>query len=283
MHRNAIAAGLLGIVLVSGIVGFLAWKRSTAVSEVVVPPPPPPSTELSDAPDPTPKPGPVPVFAEGPGFRGTVLQATDAGTLLIRPEGQRKPVVVRLIGLTPPVKASRDKDGQEPWATRGQQALAVLLVRKDVRVEFDILRSEMGQNGLWGYVWLPRPSGDLLVNEVILAEGHAILETRVPNVKYVDRLREAQKSARESGKNIWNAEEPLPESPAEYLKNAALPKPLTGVLEKWETGCIVGNKKTKKYHIPTGQYYTAAKNSPNAIFFATETDAKSAGYEAAAR
>jgi len=219
-------------------------------------------------------------------FKGTVLQAADAGTLLIRPVGQTRPVTVRLIGLIPPVKASRDKDGQEPWATRGQQALAVLLIRKDVRVEFDVLRAEVGQQGVWGYVWLPKQDGDVLVNEVVLAQGNAVLETRVPNVKYVDRLTAAQKAAREAGKNIWDAVEPLTESPAEYAKNAAAGAtgtPLAGTLEKWEEGCIVGNKKSKKYHVPTGQYYKTAKTSENAVFFKTEADAKTAGYEASAR
>jgi hypothetical protein len=124
---------------------------------------------------------------------------------------------------------------------------------------------------------------DQLVNELILAGGHAVLDTRVPNVKYVERLTAAQKAAREGKKNIWDEKEPLTESPAEYAKKAAEKKPDVGALEKWEAGCVIGNKKTKKYHVVGGQYYESSKTSDNAVFFKTEDDAKKAGYEKSAR
>src|SRR5204863_10069690 len=123
--------------------------------------------------------------------------------------------------LVPQVKATRDKDGQEPWATRGQQAPAALVARKDVRVEFDVLKSEAGQSGVWAYVWVKgKAGGERLVNESVLAGGHALLDTRVPNVRYVERLAAAQKAAREAGTNVWDQAEPLTESPAEYAKKA---------------------------------------------------------------
>lgn len=251
-----------------------------------------PATTPAEVEAPAPHPAPTPdvkatphtrIPGDAKGFKGTVIQTTDAGTLLIRPVGEQRLTTVRLIGLTPPVKATRDKDGQEPWATRGQQALAVLLVRKDVRVEYDVLRSEMGHMGVWGYVWLEGKEGDVLANEAVLANGHAVLDTRVPNVKYVDRLTAAQKTAREAGKNIWNSLEPLTESPADYAKRVTEDKPIADTLAKWEEGCVIGNKMTKKYHVPGGQYYNGAKTSANAIFFKNEDDAKAAGYEKSAR
>lgn len=217
-----------------------------------------------------------------PGFTGTVLQAADAGTLLIRPAGEKKPVTVRLIGLTPPVKATRDKDGQEPWATRGQQALAVLAVRKDVRVEFDAKRNEPGEAAVWGYVWVPADGGPVLANEAVLVGGHAVLDTRPPNVQYSDRLRDAQRAAREAGRNIWDVKEPLPEAPAEYAGKAKEAKAEVATLAAWREGCVVGNRKSKKYHPPGGKGYADAKGSKNAVFFADEDD-KKAGYEKAAR
>lgn len=221
---------------------------------------------------------------EPQGLKGTVLLAVDAGTLQVRPEGEKKPVTVKLIGLSAPVKATRETDGQEPWATRGQQALALLAARKEVRVEFDVLKSEMGQASVWGYVWVKDKDGkEQLVNELILAGGHAVLDTRVPNVKYVERLTAAQKAAREGKKNIWDEKEPLTETPTEYAKKAAEKKPDVATLEKWEAGCVIGNKKTKKYHVVGGQYYDSSKTSDNAVFFKTEDDAKKAGYEKSAR
>ena len=219
-----------------------------------------------------------------PGFKGTVLLAVDAGTLQVRPDGEKKAVTVKLIGLSAPVKATRDTDGQEPWAARGQQALAVLVARKEVRVEYDVLKSEAGRTSVWGHVWVKDKDGkEQLVNEAVLAGGHAVLETRAPNVKYVERLTAAQKAAREAKKNIWDEREPLTETPAEYAKKAADKKPDVATLEKWVEGCVIGNKKSKKYHVTGGQYYNSSKDSPNAVFFKTEEDAKKAGYEKSAR
>ena len=219
-----------------------------------------------------------------PGFDATVLHAVDAGTLLVRPAGASKPITVKLIGLTAPVKATRDADGQEPWATRGQQALAVLAGRKAVRVELDALRLDPATGALWGYVWVPHVGGpDVLANEAILAGGHAVLDTRPPNVAHVERLRAVQTAARAAGKNIWDAKEPLTESPAEYARKMAALKADVATLTKWEAGCVIGNAKSKKYHMPGGQYYAQSTTSKQAVFFKTEADARQAGYEKAAR
>ena len=190
------------------------------------------------------------------------------------------------IGLLAPVKATREHDGQEPWGTRAQQYLAVELVREDVRVEFDVVKSEPGQASVWGYVWKPGDGGDVLVNETLLKDGHAVLDTRVPNVKYADRLRDAQRAAREGGKGIWNPADPLTESPAEYAakqKAEGEAGPDAKTLAAFVTGCIVGNKKTKKYHVPGGQYYESGKASANAVFFADEATAVKAGYVRSAK
>jgi len=273
----------LPLLLIFGLTLLVACNRPQPVATPAEPEDigsetPPPSN-----PDSSVVPNLSPAVRNPRGFQGTVIQTTDAGTLLIRPAGEQKLVTVRLIGLNAPVKATRDKDGQEPWATRGQQALAVLLIRKDVRVEFDVLRFELGQASVWAYVWLKGMDTELLVNEFVLAEGHAVLDTRVPNIKFVERLTAAQRIAREAGKNIWNTLEPLPESPSEYAKKAAEVKPVAATLAKWEEGCMIGNKSTKKYHVPSGQYYSAAKASVNAVFFKTEEDARNAGFEKSAR
>ncbi|MFO0826196.1 MAG: hypothetical protein U0792_24275 [Gemmataceae bacterium] len=105
----------------------------------------------------------------------------------------------------------------------------------------------------WGYVWLRDGQDEELVNETVLAEGHAVLDTRVPNVKYVERLTAACWKAREAGKNIWNTMEPLPETPAEYVKKnaeaaaVATPSNIRGGVD-WE-------QQPKKYHVPGGQYW----------------------------
>jgi endonuclease G len=51
-----------------------------------------------------------------------------------------------------------------------------------------------------------------------------------------------------------------------------------GTLPAFEEGCVIGNKRSKKYHVPGGRGYAAAKNSKNAVFFRNAEDAKKAGY-----
>ena len=49
-------------------------------------------------------------------------------------------------------------------------------------------------------------------------------------------------------------------------------------LTAFREGCIIGNRKSKKYHLPGDRYYDKEKDSKNAAFFATAEDAKKAGY-----
>ena len=216
-----------------------------------------------------------------PGFEAVVLNCTDANTLLVRPTGHRKPVTIRLIGLRAPVKATREHLGQEPWGTRAQQYVALKAIRETVRVEFDVRKTELGQSTLWGYVWLKSEGGDELLNELLLKEGHAVLDTRVPNVNHVDRLREAHRIAREGEFGVWNPDDSLPESPAEFEARAAAAAAKGSdvpTLAEFQPGCIVANRKTKKYHAPGGRYYKSGQVSKNAVFFVDEATAVKAGY-----
>jgi hypothetical protein len=58
---------------------------------------------------------------------------------------------------------------------------------------------------------------------------------------------------------------------------------LPGELAAFEEGCVIGNRRTKKYHVLGGRGYDRAKTSKNAVFFKTAEDAKKAGYTQAAR
>jgi micrococcal nuclease len=217
---------------------------------------------------------------------GTVVKVVDGETVQVQLKDQHRPIIIRLIGLETPAKASREKDGQEPWGTRAQQFLSLLLTRNEIRVEFDVLVPVSNDNTQrWGYIWLDKK----LVNEEMLRSGHAVLATRPPNVKHVDRLTPAQKEAREKERGIWDPKEPLPEPPSAYLarnkeKAADQKGREEGVaLAGWEKGCVIGNKSTKKYHLPSGRYYEQMKTSQHALFFRTEDDAKKAGYSAASK
>jgi hypothetical protein len=54
-------------------------------------------------------------------------------------------------------------------------------------------------------------------------------------------------------------------------------------LREFVKGCVVGNRQTKKYHVPGGRYYESGIKSKHAVFFRTAADAEKAGYTAAKR
>jgi micrococcal nuclease len=253
--RDATLLVLVAVVVLLVALGNL-WRRSRDRPPEIAPPP-----------------------VVTPALTGTVIHALDGDSLTVQPTGEHRMVTIHLIGLEAPRKATRDREGQEPWGTRAQQFVTLLVTRKEVRVEFDVLVPTEGGKSSWGYVWF----GDRLLNEEVLKAGHAVLATRPPNVRYVERLMQAQAEARENGRNIWNPSEPLPEPPDKFV--ASTPKPAGDgeTLPAFVEGCVVGNAKSKKYHVPGGQYYNTAKTSEHAVFFRTAEDARKAGYTAAAR
>jgi endonuclease G len=51
-----------------------------------------------------------------------------------------------------------------------------------------------------------------------------------------------------------------------------------GTLPEFQEGCVIGNSRSKVYHVPGGRYYEQARKSPAAVFFKTAEDARKAGY-----
>ena len=119
-----------------------------------------------------------------------VERIADGDTLTCR-DGRR----VRLIGIDAPELAQ----GQS-----GSQARAALSrlapPGASVRLERDVaLRDRYGRE--LAHVW----SGSRLVNEALVLEGWAMLYTVPPNVKYAERLEQAQKKARAAGAGLWGS------------------------------------------------------------------------------
>jgi micrococcal nuclease len=44
----------------------------------------------------------------------------------------------------------------------------------------------------------------VMFNKTLLTEGHAVLATYPPNVRYVDEFTELQTQARNDGKGLWS-------------------------------------------------------------------------------
>jgi micrococcal nuclease len=102
---------------------------------------------------------------------------------------------VRLLGIDSP------ELGQGEPGRQAQAALQRLLPSgATVRLERDVTpRDRFGRE--LAYVW----TGSRMVNELLVREGWAVLYTLPPNVKYAQRLEQAQKTARTTGAGLWKS------------------------------------------------------------------------------
>ncbi len=102
---------------------------------------------------------------------------------------------VRLIGIDAPELR------QEPWGRNAKRHLKRLLSENDwvVAVEFDIEKRDK-HGRLLAYLW---HRNGTMINEKMLLDGLAVLYTIPPNVKYVERLKRAQRIAQQQKKGIW--------------------------------------------------------------------------------
>ncbi|MFN3479281.1 MAG: thermonuclease family protein [Thermodesulfovibrionales bacterium] len=131
----------------------------------------------------------------------------DGDTLSIKVNNREERV--RLIGIDAP------ELGQEPWGKRAKRRLQDIIKRTDkiVRIELDVEeRDKYGR--LLAYLWT---KDGRLINEEMIKSVHALLYTIPPNVKYVERLREAQEIASKKKVGLWG-ERGLNESPSDYRR-----------------------------------------------------------------
>lgn len=131
------------------------------------------------------------------GARALVTRVIDGDTAEMLLDGRE--VDVRFIGIDTPESVTPD----QPVECFGRRASAYTESRlgsRIVRLEFDVERRDRFGRTL-AYVWV----GDELFNETLVAEGYAVVTTFPPNVRYVDRFVEAQRSARDAGSGLWGA------------------------------------------------------------------------------
>ena len=112
---------------------------------------------------------------------------------------------VRLIGLDAPGQR------QQPWGEQSSRRLRELVGDKLVKLEFDLEQTDKFGRTL-AYVW----QDEVLLNEQLVKEGHALFVPRSPNHKYDLRLERAQQFARLMGKGIWNPDKPMRLTPTEF-------------------------------------------------------------------
>lgn len=137
-----------------------------------------------------------------PPTEGLVSNVIDGDTVKLA-DGRR----VRYIGIDTP-EVRRFEGGQwrldpEPYAEAASEANRALVGGRRVRLEFDA--DPKDRHGRWlAYVYVD----DTMVNERLLAEGYAELLTVRPNVRYLNRLEEAQADAQRGRKGLWSGMSP---------------------------------------------------------------------------
>lgn len=121
-----------------------------------------------------------------------VIRVIDGDTIEI--EGGQK---VRYIGMDTPETVDPGKSVQcfgKEASTRNKE----LVEGKEISLEKDV--SEIDKYGrLLRYVWI----GDQMINEELITEGYARLDTVPPDVKYSIRLQTAEKEARIKDIGLW--------------------------------------------------------------------------------
>ena len=120
---------------------------------------------------------------------------------------ESKVMSVRLIGIDAPDLQ------QQPWGQAAKQRLAAMIGTKPVLLEFDVQEQDSFGRRL-AYVW----QEGMLLNESLVAEGYVLSVERSPNNKYDQRLDRAQEWARLMGRLIWNPEQPMRLTPAEFRR-----------------------------------------------------------------
>ena len=131
------------------------------------------------------------------GERVLVTKVVDGDTIQVN--GNQ---TVRFIGIDTP----ETKDPRRPVGCFGKEAsnkTKELLFGKEVILQKDVSDTDKYQRIL-RYVFLPLEDGTILfVNDYLVREGFATVYTYPPDVKYEERLREAEKEAKESNRGLW--------------------------------------------------------------------------------
>ena len=146
-----------------------------------------------------------------------VQRVVSGHTLEVLNSGQQAPLTerVRLIGIEAPDLR------QQPWGMAAKNRLEEMIGDttglqsgfQPVFLEPDL--QEKDSSGRWlAYVWYDSK----LLNEELVKEGYALAAPRSPNNKYDERLARAQEYARIMGYGIWNPEQPMRLTPAEFRR-----------------------------------------------------------------
>lgn len=125
-----------------------------------------------------------------------VTRVVDGDTIVVAMAGEENKV--RLIGVDTPESVHPDAARNVPYGKVASAFTRTSLEGQLVYLEYDVEPTDQ-YGRILAYVWLD----DFMFNKTLLSEGHAVLATYPPNVRYVDAFIALQKEARASGKGLW--------------------------------------------------------------------------------
>ena len=125
----------------------------------------------------------------------------DGDTIVVDMDGVKEKI--RLIGIDTPESVHPDPDRNVEYGEIASGFTEDQLEGKAVALEFDVQeRDKYGR--VLAYVYLDGK----MFNETLLEQGHAMVSTYPPNIKYVDRFTELQTQAREAKLGLWAEKDP---------------------------------------------------------------------------
>lgn len=202
-----------------------------------------------------------------------VLGVVDGDTIDVQIGGTR--TRVRYIGINTPETVHPTR-GTECFGAEASARNRALVAGQFIRLEKDV--SETDRYGrLLRYVYVD----DVLVNEVLVAEGYANVSTYPPDVRYTERFRAAEAAARAAGKGLWGAGCTVYQSPSSEEGGAVVvPSDANACTIK---GNIAQESGERIYHVPGCEYYTRTviSEEKGERWFCSEAEAVAAGWRKA--
>lgn len=131
----------------------------------------------------------------------TVVKVTDGDTIRVDFVDGALAQPVRYIGMDAP-ETVHPTLGVQPFGPEASARNKELVGNKKVCLERDISETDR-YDRLLRYAWLP---DGRMVNEVLVSEGLATVDTFPPDVKYVERFVADQRQAREANRGLWKTD-----------------------------------------------------------------------------
>lgn len=237
-----------------------------------------------------------------------VTKVIDGDTIEIdRGKGIEK---VRFILVDSP-ETKHPKKQVEYYGKEASEFTTKWLEGRTIYLEKDVRETDK-YGRLLRYIWLVKPAtnnptneeiGSYMFNSYLVRDGYAVVAQFPPDIKYVEILKTFEAYARQNNLGLYGV--PITvgteaKGSTESVKDitTTVDEPKTEVKEdqenkntktqtnknnskerayKYANGRIIGNKKSKKYHMPYGRDYKKVYLK-NAVFFDTEEEAIKAGY-----